>query len=54
MARFNDAYLTDAGADLIAQSITDGVKIDFVRMEIGDGEYTEEEKARMYCASAQA
>lgn len=46
MARFNDAYLTDAGADLIAQSITDGVKIDFVRMEIGDGEYTEEEKSK--------
>lgn len=46
MARFNDAYLTDAGADLIAQSITDGVKIEFVRMEIGDGEYTEEEKSK--------
>lgn len=46
MARFNDAYLTDAGADLIAQSITDGIKIDFVRMEIGDGEYTEEEKSK--------
>lgn len=46
MAKFNDAYLTDAGADLIAQSITDGVKIDFVRMEIGDGEYTEEEKSK--------
>ncbi len=46
MARFNDAYLTDAGADLIAQSITDGAKIDFVRMEIGDGEYTEEEKSK--------
>lgn len=46
MAKFNDAYLTDAGADLIAQSITDGVKIDFVRMEIGDGEYAEEEKSK--------
>lgn len=46
MARFNDAYLTDAGADLIAQSITDGIKIDFVLMEIGDGEYTEEEKSK--------
>lgn len=46
MAKFNDAYLTDAGADLIAQSITDGIKIDFVRMEIGDGEYTEEEKSK--------
>lgn len=46
MAKFSDAYLTDAGADLIAQSITDGVKIDFIRMEIGDGEYTEEEKSK--------
>lgn len=46
MAKFNDAYLTDAGADLIAQSITDGVKIDFVRIEIGDGEYAEEEKSK--------
>lgn len=46
MAKFNDAYLTDAGADLIAQSITDGIKIDFIRMEIGDGEYAEEEKGK--------
>ena len=46
MAKFNDAYLTDAGADLIAKVIADGDKIEFLEMVFGEGVYTEEEKKR--------
>ncbi|MFR4350586.1 MAG: tail fiber domain-containing protein [Roseburia sp.] len=44
MAKFNSAYLTDAGADLIAKTISDGSQIEFVEMALGEGTYTEEEK----------
>ncbi len=46
MAKFNDAYLTDAGADLIAKVIADGDKIEFLEMVFGEGVYTEEEKRK--------
>lgn len=44
MAKYNAAVLTDAGADLLARSITEQFKIEFFKMIIGSGEYSAEEK----------
>lgn len=46
MSSFKDAYLTNNGADLIAEAIAEGVKIEFVKMVVGDGEYEDEEKSK--------
>ena len=46
MAKFNNAYLTDAGAELLAKIIADGAKIEFLEMVFGEGVYTEEEKRK--------
>ncbi|MCI8717282.1 MAG: hypothetical protein HFH64_03850 [Lachnospiraceae bacterium] len=44
MSSFKVAIMTDAGAKLMADSIIEGYKIEFVKMVIGSGEYEEEEK----------
>ena len=44
MSSFKVAIMTDVGAKLMADSIIEGYKIEFVKMVIGSGEYEEEEK----------
>ena len=44
MAEYRVAVMTDAGINLLADSIVKGYKIEFVKMVIGSGEYSEEEK----------
>ena len=46
MSSFRDAYLTDAGAELLAKMIAEGTKIEFVKMVIGNGVYEEEERSK--------
>lgn len=46
MSSFKDAYLTNNGADLIAEAVAEGIKIEFVKMVVGDGEYEDVEKAK--------
>lgn len=46
MSSFRDAVMTDAGAKLQAMSIAEGFTIEFVKMEIGNGIYTKEEKTK--------
>ena len=46
MARFENAVLTNEGANLIASSITEGFIIEFVKMVIGNGEYEDTEKSK--------
>ena len=44
MSSFRVAIMTDAGTKLMADSIIEGYKIEFVKMVIGSGEYEEAEK----------
>lgn len=46
MARFENAVLTDEGANLIAASMAEGFTIEFVKMVIGNGEYEDTEKSK--------
>lgn len=46
MAQYGTAVMTDAGASLLADSIANGYKIEFVKMVVGSGVYTQEEKER--------
>ncbi len=46
MARFENAVLTDEGANLIASSMAEGFTIEFVKMVIGNGEYKDTEKSK--------
>jgi len=46
MARFENAVLTNEGANLIASSIAEGFTIEFVKMVIGNGEYEDTEKSK--------
>lgn len=42
---FNAAVMTNAGAALLARSIAEGVTIDFLSVAVGNGSYTNTEKA---------
>lgn len=42
---FNAAVMTNAGAALLARSIAEGVTIDFLSVAVGNGSYTNAEKA---------
>ena len=44
MSYYNQAVLTDLGASLLAESVTEGAKIEFVKLQTGSGIYTDEEK----------
>ena len=46
MSSFKDAYLTNNGAELIAEAIAEGVEIEFIKMVVGDGEYEDAEKSK--------
>ena len=44
MSYYNQAVLTDLGASLLAESVVEGTKIEFVKIQTGSGIYTDEEK----------
>ncbi len=44
MSYYKNAVLTDLGASLLAESVVDGTKIEFVKLQTGSGIYTDEEK----------
>ena len=44
MSKFKPAVMTDAGAELLAKSIAEGFRLEFVRMVTGSGIYEEGEK----------
>lgn len=44
MAEYRAAVMTDEGINLLADSLAEGYRIEFVKMVIGSGEYSEEEK----------
>ena len=44
MSKFKPAVMTDAGAELLAKSIAEGFRLEFVRMVTGSGVYEEGEK----------
>lgn len=46
MAEFKSAVVTDVGAELLAKSVAEGFKVEFVRMEVGCGTYGEDEKTK--------
>lgn len=46
MAEFRSAVVTDLGAELLARSVAEGFKVEFVRLEIGCGIYDEDEKKK--------
>ena len=45
MAEFGSAVITNGGADLLARVMADGRQMEFTALTIGDGVYTQEEKA---------
>ena len=44
MSYYKNAVLTDLGASLLAESVANGTKIEFVKLQTGSGIYAEEEK----------
>lgn len=46
MAEFRSAVVTDLGAELLARSVAEGFKVEFIRLEIGCGIYDEDEKKK--------
>lgn len=41
---FENAVMTNAGAELVARSLAEGISINFTSMVVGDGEYTNTER----------
>lgn len=46
MSSFKDVYLTKRGTQLLARSVTEGLRLEFTKMVTGNGIYSEEERTK--------